>query len=140
MRLCTQMHTLFQGWAEVCGDVYTVQLGERVVVFTTPKDCKVSKSLCAARPFYRVIHKCCVCITRHFCSSMHRSAHTAAACCTTADLLVLPLQAVLDMRPGSFSRAKRVCDPVNRSGFRGVFTENGEEWKRHRRLTSSAFR
>jgi hypothetical protein len=38
----TQTHTLFLGWAESYGDVYTVQLGELVVVFTSPKDCKVS--------------------------------------------------------------------------------------------------
>jgi hypothetical protein len=50
------------------------------------------------------------------------------------------VQAVLDMRPGTFDRPKQLCDPIIQSGFDGVLVQNGETWKRHRRMTSSAFR
>eukprot|EP00953_Heterococcus_sp_UTEX-ZZ885_P014900 8405-Heterococcus_DN1.PRE.1 len=49
------------------------------------------------------------------------------------------VKAVLDMRPGTFERAMQICEPVIKSGFNGVFSMNGDTWKRHRRLTSSAF-
>eukprot|EP00953_Heterococcus_sp_UTEX-ZZ885_P020273 11348-Heterococcus_DN1.PRE.3 len=47
--------------------------------------------------------------------------------------------AVLDARPGTFDREKQLCDPFIQSGFDGVVAQNGETWKRHRRITSSAF-
>eukprot|EP00953_Heterococcus_sp_UTEX-ZZ885_P002309 1765-Heterococcus_DN1.PRE.3 len=50
------------------------------------------------------------------------------------------LQAVLDMRPGTFDRAKPLCRLFIQGGFGGVVAQNGETWKRHRRITSSAFR
>jgi cytochrome P450 len=50
------------------------------------------------------------------------------------------LQAVLDTRPGTFDRPKQLCDPIIHSGFGGVVAQHGEAWKRHRRVTSSAFR
>jgi cytochrome P450 len=49
------------------------------------------------------------------------------------------VQAVLDARPGTFDREKQLCDPFIQSGFDGVVAQNGETWKRHRRITSSAF-
>jgi cytochrome P450 len=49
------------------------------------------------------------------------------------------MQTALDLRPGTFSRRKAVCETINASNITGVFTQNGETWKRHRRLTSPAF-
>eukprot|EP00953_Heterococcus_sp_UTEX-ZZ885_P002315 1766-Heterococcus_DN1.PRE.5 len=50
------------------------------------------------------------------------------------------ISAVLDMRPGTFDRAKPLCRLFIQCGFGGVVAQNGETWKRYRRITSSAFR
>jgi hypothetical protein len=61
-------------------------------------------------------------------------------CFSTVCGVVCCVQAVLDARPGTFDREKQLCDPFIQSGFDGVVAQNGETWKRHRRITSSAFR
>eukprot|EP00611_Tribonema_gayanum_P002876 TRINITY_DN121_c2_g1_i3.p1 TRINITY_DN121_c2_g1~~TRINITY_DN121_c2_g1_i3.p1 ORF type:complete len:493 (+),score=211.18 TRINITY_DN121_c2_g1_i3:317-1795(+) len=49
------------------------------------------------------------------------------------------IMAVLQQRPGTFSREAGLCEMVINFGFRGVFTARGEEWKRYRRLTAPHF-
>ena len=50
------------------------------------------------------------------------------------------VKAVLEQRPGAFSRQQKMCNTLNDSNLRGVFSQNGEVWKRHRRLVSPALR
>ena len=50
------------------------------------------------------------------------------------------IKSTLEQRPGSLSRSARVNGIVNESGFRGLFSAEGEVWKRFRRLTSPVLR
>jgi hypothetical protein len=66
-------------------------------------------------------------------SLAHHCSCTNEGCCFVK-------QAVLEQRPGAFSRQQKMCNTINDSNLRGVFSQNGDVWKRHRRLTSPAFR
>ena len=48
------------------------------------------------------------------------------------------IKSALEQRPEGFQRSVRLTSIINEAGFRGVFTAEGDVWKRFRRLTSPA--
>jgi cytochrome P450 len=60
--------------------------------------------------------------------------------CAALPSLLLLMQAALQQRPGTFSRPSELLQDIVKMGVDGLFTAEGERWKKYRRVTAPHFR
>eukprot|EP00953_Heterococcus_sp_UTEX-ZZ885_P006354 3881-Heterococcus_DN1.PRE.1 len=121
----SQVPALLQQWSEQYGDAFIIKLNTLWLVLSDPKDIK---------------HIMCVLSVTSNCSLARAALTLQIIYARPHRIYCTHAQAVLDARPGTNNRGSKLCSLFIQSGFDGVVAQNGETWKRHSRITSSAFR